>query len=185
MGGEAVGAHVGPVDQPALHHVPAEQPLEPAEHTDEQHLERERAVEGAPDEEPEEGQDEGGAHRAAEQPVRIFEPEDRLETLQRHGGIERPVFGEAPVVGEERPPRVLADGRQRPHQRAPVHHGEPGVVEARDAAEHDHRQHQAGEAQQPAGDGAPLPGDVTGRGIGAAEGPESRGVHAWLGAEPA
>ena len=55
MGGEPVGAHIRPVHQPALDHVPAEQPLEPAEDADGQHLETQPPVEGAPDQEPEEG----------------------------------------------------------------------------------------------------------------------------------
>ena len=38
-----------------------------------------RPVEGASDQEPEEGQREGDADDAPEQPVRVFEPEDFLE----------------------------------------------------------------------------------------------------------
>ena len=155
MGGEPVGAHVGPVDQPALHHVPAEQALAAAEHADGEHRETEPEIEGAADQEPEEGQHEGDPHRPAQQPMRVLEPEDRLELRQRHAEVDRLVLGEALVVGEERLPRVGADGRERAHQRAPVHHGEAGLVEPGDAAEHHHRQHQAGEAEQPPGDGAP------------------------------
>ena len=77
--------------------------------------------------------------------MRIFEPEDFLELLEGHAPIEFLIFGEALVVGEERLPRFLPKRRQDADQRAPVHDRKAGVVETRDPAEHDHRQHETRE----------------------------------------
>ena len=144
-------------------------------------LRRQRPVEGAPDQEPEEGQRESDADDAPEQPVRVFEPEDSLELPEGHAPIDFLILGEALVVGEERLPRLLAEGRQHAHQRPPVHDRESRVVKPRDPAEHDHREHEAGESKQPVCDGAALARDSFGCDAAAAGRPEGRGVHARVG----
>ena len=110
--------------------------------------------------------------------MRVFKPEDSLELVEGHAPIDFPIFGEALIIGEERLPRLVAEGRQHPHQRPPIHDREPGVVQSRDPAEHDHREYEAGEAQQPAGDAAAAARGPLGRDAAAAGRPEGRGVHA-------
>ena len=51
-------------------------------------------------------------------------------------------------------------------------------MEARDATEHHHREHEAGEREQPAGDGATLARNTPGRNTAPAGRREGRGVHA-------
>ena len=113
--------------------------------------------------------------------MRIFEPEDFLELLEGHARIEFLIFGEALVVGEERLPRLLPKRRQNADQRAPVHDRKAGVVETRDPAEHDHRQHETREAKQPPSDGAAVARDSLRADAAAPGGPEGRSVHACLG----
>ena len=118
MGGEPVGAHVRPIHQPALDHVPAEQPLEPAEDADGEHFGAEGTVERAPDQKPDEGHGEGDADDPPEQPVRVFQPENVLKFAEGHAPVDLLVLGEALVVGEERLPSLLAEGRQGADQAA-------------------------------------------------------------------
>ena len=104
-----------------------------------------------------------------------------LELAEGHAPVDFPILGEALVVGEERLPRLLAEGRKYPHQRPPVHDREARVVEARDPTEHHHREHEAGQGQQPMDDGAAAPRDPLGRDAAAAGGPKGRSVHACVG----
>ena len=108
-------------------------------------------------------------------------PENSLELIEDHAPVDFLIFGEALVVGEERLPRLLPERRQHAHQRTPVHDGKPGVVEACNAAEHDHGEHEAGERQQPIGDGTAVVLDAFGCDGAAPGGPEGRSVHARVG----
>ena len=127
------------------------------------------------------GNAKGNPDYPAEQTMRVFQPVNFLEPGEGHARIEFLIFGEALVVGEERLPRFLPERRQDADQRAPVHDRKAGVVETRDPPEHDHRQHETREHEQPIGDGAAVVRDPLRCDAAAAGGPEGRSVHACFG----
>src|SRR6202008_5202323 len=84
VSGETLGGHARIVDEAALHHEPPEGALQSAEDEDAGETPRERPVDRAPRDEIKEGNEEGEADEASEQPVEVLPPEDALEALDRH-----------------------------------------------------------------------------------------------------
>ncbi len=97
MRGEPVLADIGTLDQPALHHVPADRALKSAEHeqADQPRQQRTRDIAGEP--EHDEGHEEGDADQPAEKAMRPFPPIDGLELLEAHAALELGIFRDLPV----------------------------------------------------------------------------------------
>src|SRR5919204_3750773 len=111
MGGEPVLADIGAVDEPALHHVPAERALQAAEHEQPEQSRQEVAGDVARDQEDDERREESDADEAAEKAVRPFPPEDGLELLEAHAAFELGIFGDLLIGVESLLPVGLAERR--------------------------------------------------------------------------
>ena len=92
-------------------------------------------------------------HVSPDQPVRVLQPEDGLELVQRHAEIPQLVFRELPVELEHLGPLLLIQWRQYSRHGLPLDHGEPGARQARDATQHDHGEDGRTANQQPYSDG--------------------------------
>jgi hypothetical protein len=140
------------VDQPGLHHDPAHRALQAAEHEDRPEPERGRAVQLLRQLEKEQGQKKNEADHPGEQAVDVLPPEDALEALEGHAGVDQAELGRFPVLGEQPLPLDFRQRRQHADQRLPLDDRQPRAREARDAAHHHDGEHQPGAKEQPAGD---------------------------------
>ena len=148
MRGEPVMAHVGPVDQPALHHVPAERALRGAEQKGDAECETEPAADPSAQRKPDRRDGEDQPDEAAPEPVQIFQPEDRAEVLDRHPEIDPPELRRLAVEGERGLPPGGVERRQPAGHRPPGRHREPGAGEPGEPAQHHHREdHRAAEIE--------------------------------------
>ena len=153
VGSEPVVADRGPVDQAAGDHVPAERALQAAE--DEQRGQRrdQPARQAAAQQQSDEAGQEHDADQAAEQPVQIFQPEDRLEAADGQVGEDLPVLRRLPVEVEQPLPGGVAHRRQPAEQGPPFGHRQTGFGQPGQPAEHDHGEDHPGHQQKPAADG--------------------------------
>ena len=154
MDGEPCRAHIGPVGEAALHHPPADQPLQRAERQQQSQAHTQPPVDPAPEPEPGERQDEEHAQQPPPEAVDILPPENRAEAVEVDGEIDLPELRRLPVEGENPLPLGLGQRRQPADQRAPFHHRQARPGEPRDAADRDHGGHGARHEDEPDGHGA-------------------------------
>jgi hypothetical protein len=93
--------------------------------------------------------DENEADYARQQPMRPFPPEDGLEAVERHVGIERGVLGDLPVEVEFGLPLCEIERRHDPRERLPLGDRQAGFGQPRRAADHHHREHQQRGQEEP------------------------------------
>ncbi len=153
MGGQAVLADRRLVDQPAFHHVPAQHPLQPAEHEQNRAFFPDRAVQAPFRQEPGKGNEKHNPDDASEQAVQVFQPEDFLKPAEAHPRVDVPVFRALPVGIEGRLPGGFGQGRQPARNRMPVNHGQTRLGQACHPAKNDHGEDHGADHQQPSGDG--------------------------------
>jgi hypothetical protein len=146
-------AHLGIVDEPALHHPPADRALREAQSEDESETLRERAIDPAPPQEPDQRQYEHEADGAAEQAVAILPPEDALESVERHVAVHQPELRSGAIAREGVFPLRGVERRDGAHEGLPLDNRETGVGEPGDPPHHDHRDQQRATRQHPDGDG--------------------------------
>ena len=84
---QPVLAHIDTGDEAALHHVPAERALQPAEHEQSEQPRQQCARYVAGEPEGEEGHKEGDADQAAEEAMSPFPPIDGLELIEAHAAL--------------------------------------------------------------------------------------------------
>jgi len=98
-------------------------PLQRAQREHAPELPRERPLDLALREEPQEGQQVDQAHEASEQPVDVLPPEDALEAVEVHGEVHQLVFGGRAVLGEQLLPMRFGKRRERADERLPLDDG--------------------------------------------------------------
>ncbi len=137
------------VDEPALHHEPADHALQPAQHEDE-HEPRRVTRRNAPlRDEPEQRHEEHDADEAPEQAMEVLPPEDALELVQGHALVHLLVLGRLLVTHERLLPLGFVERRQRAHDRLPLGDRQPRMREARHAPDHHHREHEHAAREEP------------------------------------
>ena len=94
MGDQPVLADIGAHRQPALHHEPAERPLQPAQQEQADQTGPQRRADAVADRAAKTRRGEGNADQPAPQAMDVFPPEDALELVQRHVGLELLEFGD-------------------------------------------------------------------------------------------
>ncbi|PAV66627.1 hypothetical protein WR25_18695 [Diploscapter pachys] len=149
MDGEADMADVGTDRQARGDHPPADSPLETTERQQRAEAPAIACRNLAPHREPQQRQREGHADQPAPQTVQIFPEEDVLEPGERHITVERLIFRDAFVIVEFGLPLRLVQRRDGAADRFPLRDGQAGFGQAGDAADHDHRDDQAGDDEQP------------------------------------
>ena len=137
------------VGEAALHHVPAEQPLQPAEQKHQPQARRQRARQHAPPQKKQKRQQKDEGDGAAEHAVRVFHQKDEAKPGERHVRIDQLEFRVLPVFFKRELPRLRAERRHRAGQRPPFHHGQTGAAQAHRPAERDQREHQQAAEQEP------------------------------------
>ena len=100
MGGKPVLADVDAIDQPALHHVPAERTLQAAENEQAKKPGQERARDIADGPEDGEWDEEDDADEAAEKAMGPLPPEDCFELTEAHALVELAILGNLLIGGE-------------------------------------------------------------------------------------
>ena len=149
MRGQPELRHARIVDQPALHHVPAQRALQAAEREDRDQRRRESGRQLPPQDKPGERQRKHRTDDAPEQPMRVFPPEYRLECVEAHSLVHLPVFGRCLVFDEGLVPLRRRKRRQRADDRLPFGNRQPRMGEPGHAADDDDREHQRTTDQQP------------------------------------
>ncbi len=167
MQGQEVLRHFGPLAQARLDHEPADQPLQPAqrEQADELRLQARRQSSGDP--EADERQRHDDADAAAQQAVRPFPVEDRLEPREIHVGEQLRVLRDRAVFVELGLPGVLAQRRHDAHDGLPFRDGQARLREPGRAAHHHHQEDAARHGPQPTPNGTERTSAVVHSGRGA------------------
>jgi len=93
MGSEPVLADARIIHQPALHHVPPNCSLQRPEQEDPEQAQGQPGPNLTAESEVEQRQEEHQAHRSPQQAVKVFPPEDSLESVQRHPEVHLLVLG--------------------------------------------------------------------------------------------
>ncbi len=153
MGGKAVVADRGAVDQARGDHGPAQRALEPAQHEHDHQARLEFGREPAAQPEPGERQGEGEADQPAPQPMEEFEPEDLLELGDVEAAVDHPSLRGGRVFLQFGPPGLFRQRRQPPGDRLPFDHGQARLGQPRERAQHDHRKNHHGNDDQPVAHG--------------------------------
>ena len=104
--------------------------------------------------EPEERHEKDEPDRPAEQAMEVLPPEDALELGERHALVDQLVLGRLPVLVEHRLPVGLGERRDRADERLPLDDRQPGVGEAGDAPDDDHRRDRERADEEPGRDRA-------------------------------
>ena len=139
---QAVVAHLRIIGETAFDHIPAQQPLHPAQKKQPPQPAGDPPRHHSPHQEKQERQQKHEAGYASEQPVGVFHPKDEPEPDQRHIGIDQFEFGKLPVVFKGLAPLGFIQRRNRPAKWLPVHHRKAGAGEAHRTAEDHQRKHQ-------------------------------------------
>ena len=158
MGGETILRNLGPLRQARGHHPPADRALQRAEAEDQPQPPLQLRAEGAAPQKPEERQQIGRPDHAPEQPVAPFPPEDGLELVERHAGIEFAILRDGLVGLEGSGPLLLAERRQRAGDRLPLDNRKSQLGQARGAADQHHDRDQRRDREQPPPHGAAMRG---------------------------
>ena len=153
--GEAEVAHPGIVDEPALHHVPAERALQRRPAGTRRRASRQalpQAVLFA----------EEVRSKAARKTTPIRRPSRRwtyshqkmrLKPSRVDAEVHQPELGRLAVPGEQRLPVGLRERRERADERLPFDDRQARAGEPRDPAHHDDGEDEGGADEQPGGDG--------------------------------
>ena len=139
---QAVVAYSRVIDQAALHHVPAEQPLRSAQKKQQPQSAGNRRRHRPRPQEKQKREQEDNAGHPSEKPVGVFHPKDELEAGQGHVGVDQFEFGELPVVFKHLLPLALIERRNCAPERLPVDHRKTGAGQAYRAAEDDQGKYQ-------------------------------------------
>ncbi len=105
--------------------------------------------------EPDQRDDEGQPDQPAPQPMDPFQPEDLLEAGEPEALVHQAVLRDLLIEMVQPLPFRVAHRWKRARERRPFHDGKAGAGQARDAAEDDHHQDHAGDAEQPGRDQPP------------------------------
>ena len=141
--------HLGALAQARGHHPPADDRLERKQACRDGDLPAERAFELASPPEPQGGQNERRAHDARQQAMRPFPPEDGLEAIERHVGIELGELRDLLVAVELGLPLRCAQRRKHAGDRLPLRDGEAGFGEPRRAPNQHHEKDEARDRDEP------------------------------------
>ena len=141
--------HFGALAQARTHHPPADDRFEREQARRDGDLPPERAFELAPPPEPQGGQNERRAHDARQQAMRPFPPEDGLEPIERHVGIELGELRDLLVAVELGLPLRCAQRRKHAGDGLPLGDGEAGFGEPRRAADQHHEKDKARHRDEP------------------------------------
>src|SRR5689334_7456866 len=85
--------------------------------------------------------------------MKVLPPEDALELFERHAAVDLLILGRLPVLLEGLMPLRLSERRYGADDRLPLDDRQAGMREARDAADHHHREHERATQKQPGCDG--------------------------------
>ena len=141
--------HLGALAQARGHHPPADDRLEREQACRDGDLPAERALELASPPEPQGGQNECRADDARQQAMRPFPPEDGLEPIQRHVGIELGELRDLLVAVELGLPLRRAQRGKHSGDRFPLRDGEAGFGESSRAADQHHEKDEARDRDEP------------------------------------
>ena len=141
--------HLGALAQARGDHPPADDRLEREQACRDGDLPPERAFKLASPPEPQGGQNERRADDAREQAMRPFPPEDGLEPIDRHVGIELGELRDLLVAVELGLPVRAAQRRKHSGDRLPLGDGEAGFGEPRRAADQHHEKDKARHGDEP------------------------------------
>src|SRR4051812_33430701 len=119
MGGETNLRDLDPLRQARCHHPPAYRALQRAEGEDDPQLALQVATQSAAPEEPQKRQQIGDADKAAEQPVAPLPPEDDLEFIETHAGVEFAILRDGLIALKRLAPLSVIKRRQRSGDRLP------------------------------------------------------------------
>ncbi len=146
--------HLGAMRQARRHHPPADRALQRAEREDHPQPLLQLGTERAAPQEEQERQQIDRADHAPEQAVAPFPPEDGLEFMKAHAGVEFAVLRDGLVALERLQPLRLVERRQRAGDRLPFDDRQSGFGQPRGAADQHHDRDQRGHDDQPPFDGA-------------------------------
>jgi len=113
--------------------------------------------------EPQERQQIDQTDHPPEQAVAPFPPEDGLELMQRHAGIEFAILRDRLIALERLVPLLLVERRQRSGHRLPFDDGKAGFRKTRRATDQHHQRDQSRQDHEPPAHRA----NASGRGAGA------------------
>jgi hypothetical protein len=176
---EPVLGHGGTVDEAALDHVPAEQPLAATENEQQQQARPQPRTQATAQGKVREREQEQQADQASEHAVQVLVHEDHAELVEAHAAVDLLILGELLVLLERRLPGGLANRRHDAHDRSPLDHRQPALGQPRHAAEQDHGVDDQRAGQQPECQLAVVVRVIGARGEHAVE-RESPGVRAMI-----
>ena len=159
MGGEAILADIGALDEAGRDHPPADAALHRAQR---QKTGKPRLQERLqPARQPEEGQGQGedDADAPRQKPVRPFPPIDRLERIEAHAPIDLLILGNALVEFELLLPFAGRERRNDAMDRLPFGDGQARFGQAGRAADDDERDDHDRHHRQPDADGEAIAGE--------------------------
>ncbi len=150
MRGETILRDFDPSGEPRGHHPPADRALQPAKpENDPQPALEIAALQPAPPQKPQEGQQIDPADHAPQQPVAPFPPEDGLELVEAHAVVEFAILRNGLVGLERIRPCLLGQRRQGASHRLPLDDRQSGFGEARGAADQHHGDDQGRDGHEP------------------------------------
>ena len=141
--------HLGALAQARAHHPPADNRLKRKQACRDGDLPAERAFKLASPPEPQSGQNECGAYNARQQAMRPFPPEDGLEPIERHVGIEPGELRDLLVAVELGLPLRCAQRGKHACDGLPLGDGEAGFGEPRRAPNQHHEKDKARHRDEP------------------------------------
>ena len=156
-------SHLDPARQPRTDHPPTDETLQTAERENPQHLPFQAARQHVPRPENDQRDKQREAEQPADQPVRPFPEEDRLEATEVHIGKQRLILRNLLVPVESLLPPVVREGRDHAGQRFPLGDRKPGLGQPRRAADDNHQQHERRDAPKPDRDSPAATADVGNR----------------------
>jgi hypothetical protein len=125
VGREPVLADVGVIYQTTLDHVPAQQSLQSAHEEQRHQFGHQSRPHPALEGKVQHGQQEDHPDQPPQYPVQVLVHEDVLEAGEIHAAVDFLILGILFVFFESLQPGLLTQGRDDPHQRLPLDHGEP------------------------------------------------------------
>src|SRR5258706_5237000 len=149
MGCQAEVADARIVDEAALHHGPAERALQSAENEDTEELQRDGSGEFSLYEKENIREKKYQADQSAKEAMGVLEPEDPLESCQRHFAEDFLELRGRAVLVEEQIPVRLRERRHDADERLPLGDREARFGQPRQAADHDDGEGQFGADKEP------------------------------------
>ena len=142
-------ADSGNINQSAFDHVPANNSLKPTEEKEQQAVANHGRLQPALEQKEKKREKEDQADQSPQHTMGVFHQEDELKVFQGYMVIVLDVFRILLVTGKNRLPVFLVQGRNGTHDRLPINHGQTGIGEPGETAQHDHAKNQEGDRIQP------------------------------------